>query len=239
AKLYEGLAAEAERQFPGVPRVATGHLTCYAPSNEPEEGDYHSAIHGTTDTREVDVVGNIGAMPPSIFGDRYAYVALGHIHRLMRVGDGEVWYSGTPVATSIDEKSGRHVLQVEIDGDSASVESVAVPTWRRLIRLEGTEDEIADELDALERTAELPPYLFLHVELDRDDQHYQEPEERLREQLEESFPDADRRPRIVAFRLFDPEADSVEPAEDVPSLEDLSDREVFIQRYQSKVGSDE
>ncbi len=245
ADLYGRLAEAADERFPGVPRVATGHLTCYAASNEPEQGDYHSAIHGTTDTREfdekndseVDSVGTIGAMRPGeVFGDAYAYVALGHIHRRMRVGDRDVWYSGTPVATSGDESSDRYVLQIDIEtGGQPEVESVEVPTWRELVELTGSEEKIADQLADLEWEGEFPPYLFVEVEVDRE-QLQGETKHRLQEQLSEEFPEADRCPRIVAYREYDPEAEPLELEREVPSLEDLSPREVFERRYRRRHG---
>lgn len=242
--LYGELAEAARERFPGVPIVATGHLTCYAASNDPKKGDYHSAIHGSRDTRELDSVeqpsvGNLGAMPPSIFGDNFAYVALGHIHRKMRVGDGEVWYSGTPVATSLDEASRRFVLQVDVEGTEATeVESIDVPRWRRLHEMSGSESEIAEALDDLEVEGPLPPYLSITVEVTAGEEAYHRPEGRLREHLEAAFPDAERRPRISRIRVIDPDAGDRGMQEDLPELEELSPREVFIQRYQSEHGGE-
>lgn len=239
-ELYERLERAARDRYPGADRVATGHLTCYGASNEPAEGDYHSAIHGTVDTREIESVGSIGAMGPAIFGDGYDYVALGHIHRMMRVGEEDVWYSGTPVATSVDEGTRRYVLQVDFgDDEPPDVEPIQVPTWRRVLRFEGTEEEIAEELAAIERTAPLPPYLFLRVEVDRSEQVYAESERRLLERLEEEFPDSERRPRIAECRNYDPNAEPMAFDDQGPSLEELSPREVFVKRYRSKVGSGE
>jgi exonuclease SbcD len=242
ADLYGRLAEAAGERFPGVPCVATGHLTCYAASNEPERGDYHSAIHGTTDTREfdgeVESVGNIGAMrPDAVFGDNYEYVALGHIHRMMRVGDGPVWYAGTPVATSRDESSGRYVLQVDVEsaGDEAAIEVREVPIWRELIDMTGTEKELTAKFGDLEWDSELPPYLFLDVEIDRDELQG-ETKARLKDDLADRFPEADERPRIVGYREYDPDAEPLELENDVPPLEDLSPREVFQRRYRSKHG---
>jgi exonuclease SbcD len=245
ADLYDEMAEAAAERYPGVPVAATGHLTCYAQSNDPEAGDYHSAIHGSRDTREFDSmeetsVGSIGAMPPSIFGDRFSYVALGHIHRMMRVGGGDVWYSGTPVATSLDESSTRRVLQVDIDGaDSrAEVEPIEVPRWRRLHALEGEESEIAEAISELEVDGPLPPFLFVTVEVEAGAEAYYQPEERLREQLESEFPQADTRPRIAAIRMVDPEASTGAMDEELPELEELSPREVFHKRFQSEHGAE-
>lgn len=244
ADLYGRLAEAAGERFPGVPRVATGHLTCYAASNEPEQGDYHSAIHGTTDTREFDgeseSVGTIGAMrPDAVFGDKYEYVALGHIHRMMRVGDGPVWYAGTPVATSRNESGGGYVLQVDVEsaGDEPEVEALQVPTWRELIERSGTEEEIVEEFDDLEWDSELPPYLFLDVEIDREELQG-ETKNRLQDELIDRFPEADERPRIVGYREYDPNAEPPELENDVSSLEELSAREVFVKRFQRDAETD-
>jgi exonuclease SbcD len=243
ADLYGRLAEAADERFPGVPCVATGHLTCYAASNEPEQGDYHSAIHGTTDTREfdgeVEAVGKIGAMrPEAVFGDDYEYVALGHIHRMMPVGDGPVYYSGTPVATSRNESGGRYVLQVDVESAAETeVEALEVPTWRELEDLSGTEEEIVEQFGDLEWESELPPYLFLDVEIDREELQG-ETKNRLQDELGDRFPEADERPRIVGYREYDPDAEPLELESDVPSLEDLSPREVFVKRFQRDAETD-
>jgi len=249
--LYADIADAASEKHPQAALVATGHLTCYAPSNEPETGDYHSALHGSTDTRELasrgddegDSIGNIGAMSPSVFGDDYDYVALGHIHRMMRVGDRQIWYSGTPVPTSLDESTTRRMLQVDIAAGSAEtsvdVEPVEVPTWRRLYTLKGDEDAIADDISELSIDEPLPPYLFLSIEVESGTEAYYEPEERLREHIAETFPDTDERPRVVGVRVVDPDAGGVNFENDLPPLEDLSPREVFEKRYQSRHGKDE
>lgn len=249
--LYADMADAASGMYSDAALVATGHLTCYAPSNEPETGDYHSALHGSTDTRELATmrdeeagsIGNIGAMSPTIFDDRYDYVALGHIHRMMRVGDRNVWYSGTPVPTSLDESTTRRMMQVDIDVDgeeaSVDVDSIDVPTWRRLYTLEGDEASIAEKISELEVDEPLPPYLFLSIEVESGTEAYYEPEERLREHIEETFPDTDERPRVVGVRVVDPDAGGVNFESDLPPLEDLSPREVFEKRYQSRHGKDE
>jgi exonuclease SbcD len=184
-------------------------------------------------------VGSLGAMPPSIFGDGFKYVALGHIHRKMRVGDGDVWYSGTPVATSLDEASRRYVLQVDVaGGDATDVESVEVPRWRALREFSGRESDIAEALGELEVDGPLPPYLFITVEVTPGEEAYHRPEGRLRERLEEAFPEPERRPRISAIRVVDPDASDTDMEEDLPELEELSPREVFMQRYQSEHGGE-
>ncbi len=167
AEVYSRLADKAERAFPGVPLVATGHLTCLEtrgarPTEEdaiPEEGGIHR-------------VGTLGAMTPAIFDDRYGYVALGHIHRGFAVGrSGRVRYSGTPVQVSaVENPDRREVLLVDLSREGLSVEPVRVPVTRRLLALSGSLPELQAMLASLRvPESEEPPYLCVEARLEAPD----------------------------------------------------------------------
>ncbi|MCA2976715.1 MAG: exonuclease subunit SbcD [Myxococcaceae bacterium] len=160
-EVYARLADQAAQAFPGVPVVATGHLTCLA-----REGDQPTEADGVP--AEINRVGTLGAMGPSIFDPRYAYVALGHIHRGFQVdAGGRVRYSGTPVQVgSVEPPEHRRVLLVDVDGARVEVTPLAVPCRRRLKALSGSLDEVRAELTALTvPEGELPPYVSVRVGL--------------------------------------------------------------------------
>ena len=182
AGVYSRLADRATALYPGVPVVATGHLTCL-----PRAGDR------TTDDDavpiEINRVGSLGALGPVIFDPRFQYVALGHIHRSFPVDPARrVWYSGTPVQVSADEDAdGRRVLLVDIP-DAASeareptVEALRVPTTRRLVKLRGDLDTVSERMRTLTWTeSELPPSLFVDISISG-------PNVRLGEVLRERLP---------------------------------------------------
>lgn len=162
AGVYSRLADRAQGLYPGVPLIATGHLTCL-----PRAGDR------TTDEDAVPVeinrVGSLGALGPTIFDPRFGYVALGHIHRSFPVdSDRRVWYSGTPVQVSADESAeGRRVLLVDVADAPAGalrVTPIPVPLTRRLIKVRGDLDAVEEWLRHLTwPDEELPPSLFVDV----------------------------------------------------------------------------
>jgi exonuclease SbcD len=155
--VYARLAETAKARWPGVPAITTGHLTCLPKAGDKTEpGDVPS---------DINRVGTLGAMGPSIFDAHFKYVALGHIHRSFAVGSRRVWYSGTPVAVSIDESwDNRRVLVVDVGASEATVTPLTVPAARRLVRFMGSLDEVLTQIAALTWTeAELEPYVVADV----------------------------------------------------------------------------
>jgi exonuclease SbcD len=165
--IYGRLADAAEAAFPGVPLLATGHLTCLPRAGQkPTEDD--------SIPYEINRVGTLGAFGPDIFDPRFAYVALGHIHRGFAVDAGRrVWYSGTPMQVSRTEAANaRRVLVVDTEARTESgalvVEAVAVPVTRRLVHVTGTFDEVEERLKALTWDAnERPPLVSAEAVRDR------------------------------------------------------------------------
>lgn len=160
-EVYARLAHQAESRFPGVPLMATGHLTCLERAGLKVEA--HDAVPA-----EINRVGTLGAMGPDIFDPRYAYVALGHIHRGFAVDkENRVWYAGTPVQVSaVETPDARRVLLVDVDANGATVQKLPVPTRRRLLPLSGPLDEVIQHLRTLKvPDGELPPYVTIQATL--------------------------------------------------------------------------
>lgn len=127
--LYDGLAEEAQQRWPSARIVGTGHLTCMGSTAD----DYNTAIHN---------VGSIDALPGDVFGERFDYVALGHIHRGYPVPGGKARYSGAPLSLRFNpsELSPRGVVLIDVapgDGD-LQVSTRGIPMGRRLVRVHGT-----------------------------------------------------------------------------------------------------
>jgi exonuclease SbcD len=163
--LYTRLADKAAVRFPGVPLVATGHLTCL-----PKAGDKPNNEDAIP--MEINRVGTIGALGPDIFDPRFAYVALGHIHRSFAVDpDKRVWYSGTPLQVSANEPAdSRNALLVEIADGKARVERLSVPVTRRIVSFSGPVDDVKRKLSSLTwKDRELPPYVIVEALLESPD----------------------------------------------------------------------
>lgn len=202
--LYSDLADAALERWPGAALVATGHLTC---ARERELVDGHAADDdhvGTLDApQEIHMVGTLGALPPTIFDERYRYVALGHIHKGYPVDGGRVWYSGTPVPVNfVEGTSARKVLLVDLEeGALHRVQKLPVPATRRIVELRGDGTAVRQAIEGLPTDGAEPPLLSVILEStgpavgQRDD---------LRGFLEARFPAAARRPVIAAWREIRP-----------------------------------
>ena len=256
--LYQELADRAEETYPGARLVGTGHLTVYGEEDEPEAGDYHTALHHTQQAPRDDegdeddagdggegeeepedwrTIGTIEAMGPDLFDPRYDYVALGHIHRHMPVGGRRhIRYSGTPIATSLQEDAAaRRVVQVDFDqendeGDPPAIETVEVPKWREKLPRTGTMEELEEKLAELHQSRSFAPALYLTVKVTAEELMADRLGP-LQEVLDEAY-DEDWRPIIVDIE--EERVDEVETRETAETTDlDTSDpRKVFIKMYE-------
>jgi exonuclease SbcD len=199
-RLYSDLADAALERWPDVALVATGHLTC---AREPNLVAGHAADDdhvGTLDApQEIHMVGTLGALPPTIFDERYRYVALGHIHKGYPVDRGRVWYSGTPVAVNFAEgASARKVLLVDLEeGALRNVQPIVVPATRRVVEFRGDEASLRTALSTLAGDEPEPPLVSMILE---------SPEvvlgqrDAIQAHLDSLYPDRSRRPVMAAWR---------------------------------------
>ncbi len=212
---YQTLCDRAEQTFPGLPLIATGHLTM-GPVTLGEA------------PQEIHQVGRLDPLPLSIFDPRIAYVALGHIHRAFPVERGRLWYSGSPIPLSAPEMAHpRRVLLVELDTTTGAergpvtVEPIEVPISRRLLTFRGTEARVTEALRTLEALAPLPPLVSLTVELPA-------PDPQLRGRLRELCDSHPARPQLVELReclAGGTEFDAVTPE---LGLAELTPEQVFL-----------
>ncbi|MEO1270628.1 MAG: exonuclease subunit SbcD, partial [Myxococcota bacterium] len=154
--LYTELADRAEARWPGVPLIATGHMTC---KGAPVAG-YNTPIH---------LSAMIGGLPADrIFDPRYSYIALGHIHALHNCEHSNAWYCGSPLPLNVLEaRSPRTVLHVELDPTdpraAARAIPIAVPLERQLVELRGDAETVVAQIDALTIEGDLEPYIWVDV----------------------------------------------------------------------------
>lgn len=244
AKLAEGYAA--------LPILTTGHL--YA----------HGATAG--EKRSNIYVGNRSNIAAADFPELFDYVALGHIHRPQPVGDQErVRYSGSLIPLDFSETADEklvYVLDFNVSGagegqqsnDQPSavtsgtppstesspylLQSIPVPTFRRLKQLTGTLEEVKEKLDrflskrsligaeeANETKESLPPWIEVRVSSDR-------PILLLREQLEEVI--GDRSAELLAVKLDRKSNTAKELDLPLPDLSELEIEDVFRRRCQGE-----
>lgn len=158
--VYNEMADLARARHGDVPLIAMGHLT--AMDEQYNLGEMPRSIHRIIDK----------GLDGEIFGDQYAYVALGHIHRKYKVrGEANAWYCGSPMPCSIAEAedgSERGVWVVSLSGDPSErpkPQASLAPIWRQMIRWQGPESKMEEYiLNLTWEASQLPPFIYMEVE---------------------------------------------------------------------------
>ncbi len=101
----------------------------------------------TSDDGSSDMIGTADYIPPQVF-DGFDYVALGHLHSAHRVGQGNVYYSGSPIKCAFGgisrDNSGRqsvYVVDMREKG-SVDVKQVFLTPLHELRDIRGTYAEL-------------------------------------------------------------------------------------------------
>lgn len=209
-QVYTSVAEISQRDYPGVPIIAMGHL--FAAGMETSESE-----------RDIQL-GNQAAFEASHFGTHFKYIALGHIHKPQKVSfSTPTFYSGSPLPLSFSERKD-HKRVIVIDSRTWESKSIELPAFRKLIRITGTLNELTQKLDALGQPLDLESLLELELIEDQYDAH----QLYLLDQLVSSFD----RPgyRIVKHRAHF--KNQLQGAGDAFSadhqLEDLKPRDIFL-----------
>ncbi|MEO2060596.1 MAG: exonuclease SbcCD subunit D C-terminal domain-containing protein [Mesonia sp.] len=123
--------------YPELPVLAMGHL-------------YAAGIESSDSERDIQI-GNQAAFQASQFGTEFSYVALGHIHKPQRVNAQiPTFYSGSPLPLSFSERKDEKRLLLIDTENGFEPESIAIPSFRKLIRINGSIAEIQQKLFSLE-----------------------------------------------------------------------------------------
>ncbi|BDD05801.1 metallophosphoesterase family protein [Aureibacter tunicatorum] len=136
------------------PVIAMGHL--FTAGAESEDSDSERPIQ----------MGHQAGVSADIFSSIFDYVALGHIHRAQKFDTKtEVRYSGSPYPLSFSERNYEHKMWlIETDNKIKNIEAIKIPAYRKLVRLEGTFDNITSKAETLGSVASFFPNLVeVHV----------------------------------------------------------------------------
>jgi exonuclease SbcD len=219
--LYTELAEGNADRTRGLPLLVTGHL--HVTGGLESEGAERRIL-----------VGGQHAVPPDVFPEAAAYVALGHLHRPQWIGGNRVRYSGSLLPLSAAEIGYRHgVTLLTIDGGGAIVAEPIelprpVPFFRVPERGECRLAELADHLAALAVPPDVPLDMrpFVVLRLSRT-----ELPAGWRAQVEEI---AERFPvRVVDYRAGEAEARPREvTAEPHVRLAELQPEEMFVRAFE-------
>ena len=153
-----GKLVEKKYKKAKVPFIATGHL--YATGAEASE------------KQDNIYIGNKENIAARDFPEVFDYVALGHIHRPQEVGGlSHIRYSGSLIPLSFSEtKDEKKAYLLEFDGKQLKqVESLPLPTFRRLKTIQGTLEEVEASLLRFgeKERGGLQPWVEALVETDR------------------------------------------------------------------------
>lgn len=160
ASLYNAVIEAADARCEGLPIVVTGHLHVAG-------GDV------STDSERRVVIGGEEAEAATLFDERAAYVALGHLHRPQPVsGATTIRYAGSPFPMSASERRYRHsvsLVDLHPNGEAAKVEELLVPRHAPFLALPDEDALPIEEVEALlaaydfGRPATRGSYPFLEV----------------------------------------------------------------------------
>lgn len=122
-----------------IPVIGMGHL--FTKMGKTSEGD------GVRDL----YIGTAGHVDTSSISDGFDYMALGHLHIAQKAGGNErVRYSGSPFAMSFSEANQvKKVILVEFSDKEPQIRELAIPSFRRLVSLSGTVEEVGLKLERL------------------------------------------------------------------------------------------
>lgn len=79
-----------------------------------------------SDSENPAYVGGLDLVPASLF-EAFDYTALGHIHKAQKVGGGNIYYSGTPLAYSFSEAGRQKSIQLVELKEKGSLTIEAIP----------------------------------------------------------------------------------------------------------------
>jgi exonuclease SbcD len=156
--LYTAAANAVASMAPdNIPAIATGHLTV-------------TGGETNKDTEREIRIGGVGDVDLAAFPDRFAYVALGHLHRPQSFpkgaeNGGHIRYSGSPIALGFSEGSHQKAFQIiDIDASNTlTIHTLPIIGNRRLVQLRGTIQELERKIDDLAQPTddELQPWVEL------------------------------------------------------------------------------
>lgn len=221
-ELIEGSGAGAR----GVPLIITGHL--HVAGGVESEGAERRIL-----------VGGEHAVPPSIFPEPAAYVALGHLHKAQKVGRENIRYSGSLLPLSASEHAYDHgVTLVTLGAGAPMIEHIAIERPVPFLRLPRTGymglGELGDRLTALglEKDLASEQQPFVQINLAREGSAAVQRAEADR--LAAQFP-----VRVVEIRI-EPVAMAAGDAGDaqaVRRLAELAPEELFRQAFERTHGT--
>jgi DNA repair protein SbcD/Mre11 len=95
----------------------------------------------------------------------FDYVALGHIHKAQRLGDG-IFYSGSPIPMRFSETHAKSVMLVEIKQQKISARPLPIPLERALITIKAGARDWREKIQQLTIKTPLKPMVEVQLTLE-------------------------------------------------------------------------
>ncbi|WNY60559.1 exonuclease SbcCD subunit D [Borreliella bissettiae] len=114
-------------------------------------------------SKKIDTLGGSYIVPFNVFGNSFSYVALGHIHKFMKLRDNIV-YSGSPMQYSFNESCDKYINVLHFDNNKLiSQKAFLVPIFNKLIFVKGSLNEVIDFLANFKKEESFTIYLKIEL----------------------------------------------------------------------------
>ncbi|WKC91182.1 exonuclease SbcCD subunit D [Borreliella carolinensis] len=133
-----------ENKYKGIPKILMAH-----------------SFFGSS--KKIDTLGGSYIIPYNVFGNSFSYVALGHIHKFMKLRDNIV-YSGSPMQYSFNESCDKYINVLCFDDNKLiSQKAFLVPIFNKLIFVKGSLNEVLDFLANFKKEESFTIYLKIEL----------------------------------------------------------------------------
>lgn len=207
---FDEAAAICQEKYPNIPAIAMGHL-------------YAAGVSTSESERDIQI-GNQAAFKAEQFNAYFSYVALGHIHQPQRVNALiSTFYSGSPLMFSFSERKDEKRVLIIDTNKGFEPESFAIPSFRKLLKVAGSLEEVQNKLANLEHEGKLATL----VEVEMREQDYSTKKLAQLDDLISNF--KKEHIEIIKYRaqFKNQQQQSSEVFGSRQNLEDLKPKEVF------------
>lgn len=133
-----------ENKYKGIPKILMAH-----------------SFFGSS--KKIDTLGGSYIVPYNVFGNSFSYVALGHIHKFMKLRDNIV-YSGSPMQYSFNESCDKYINVLHFDNNKLiSQKAFLVPIFNKLIFVKGSLNEVLEFLANFKKEESFTIYLKIEL----------------------------------------------------------------------------
>ncbi|WP_373584771.1 exonuclease SbcCD subunit D [Borreliella afzelii] len=133
-----------ENKYKGIPKILMAH-------------SFFSS------SKKIDTLGGSYIIPFNVFGNGFSYVALGHIHKFMKLRDNIV-YSGSPMQYSFNETHDKYINVLHFNDNKLILQKAfPVPIFNKLIFVKGSLNEVLDFLNNVRKDETFTIYLKIEL----------------------------------------------------------------------------